>query len=185
MVGRCRTYVKAAIAPYKYPRAIEFVRRAAADGDRQAAALPAARATAREPAHPGRPMRSLQPAGWPRPHGYANGVAARGTLVFVAGQIGWNVRGEFVSDDFVAQAQQALAQHRGGAREPGAGPEHLVRLTWYVVDRASTSPPRGVGAVYREVIGRHSGDERRGRSRRWSSLGAKVEIEATAVLPDA
>ena len=80
-------------------------------------------------------MKILQPRDWSPPRGYANGIAARGTTVFVGGQIGWNARQEFESDDFVAQARQALANIVAVLAEAGAGPSHIARMTWYVVDR--------------------------------------------------
>ena len=85
----------------------------------------------------------LQPPGWAEPRGYANGVAAEGRLVFVAGQIGWNARGEFATDDFVGQVEQALDNVVAVLREAGAGPEHLVRMTWYVTDKARLPLARG------------------------------------------
>jgi enamine deaminase RidA (YjgF/YER057c/UK114 family) len=80
-------------------------------------------------------MEVLQPPGWPRPRGYANGIAASGRHVFVSGMIGWNADGQFDSDDFTAQAGQALRNVVDVLREAGAGPEHIVRMTWYVVDK--------------------------------------------------
>ena len=100
-------------------------------------------------------MRVLQPPGWPRPRGYANGIAAEGRLVFVAGQIGWDETGPLVSDDLAGQVRQALANIVAVLAEAGAGPEHVVRLTWYVTDRASTCARREIGAAYRDVMGRH------------------------------
>ena len=101
-------------------------------------------------------MKTLQPAGWAPAKGYANGIAARGTLVFVGGQIGWNAQQRFESDDFVAQARAALANVVAVLREAGAGPEHIARMTWYVVDRDEyVASYKALGAAYREVIGRH------------------------------
>ena len=80
-------------------------------------------------------MKQLQPPGWATPKGYANGVAARGTLVFVGGQIGWNAEQVFESDDFIAQTRQALMNIHAVLACAGAGPEHMVRMTWYIVDR--------------------------------------------------
>ena len=80
-------------------------------------------------------MKTLLPSGWKAPKGYANGIAARGTLVFVAGQIGWNADQTFVADDFVTQARQALKNIVAVLREAGARPEHLARMTWYVTDK--------------------------------------------------
>ncbi|HEX6720879.1 MAG TPA: RidA family protein, partial [Burkholderiaceae bacterium] len=96
----------------------------------------------------------LLPAGWPRPKGYANGVAARGRMVFVAGMIGWDAQGVFHSDDFAAQVRQALQNVVDVLREAGAEPEHIVRMTWYVTDkREYMAASREVGAAFRELIG--------------------------------
>src|SRR5262249_18527737 len=87
------------------------------------------------PRHEGGVNRVLQPPGWPRPKGYANGVAAEGRLVFVAGQIGWTPEGSFESDDLVGQVRQALSNTLAVLAEGGAGPQHVVRMTWYVTDK--------------------------------------------------
>ncbi len=131
-------------------------------------------------------MKSLQPPGWAPAKGYANGVAARGTLIFVAGQIGWDARQQFASDDFAEQARQALANVVAVLREAGAGPEHLVRMTWYVIDRDEyvASYPR-LGKAYRETLGRYFPAMTAVEVRRLVEPRARVEIEATAVLPDA
>ena len=130
-------------------------------------------------------MKLLQPPEWTAPKGYANGVAARGLLVFVGGQVGWNGRQEFESDDFVAQARQALANIVAVLREAGAGPEHIVRMTWYVVDRAEyVASLRALGGAYREIIGRHYPAMTAVEVAALVEPRARVEIEATAVLPD-
>jgi enamine deaminase RidA (YjgF/YER057c/UK114 family) len=127
----------------------------------------------------------LQPAGWAAPRGYANGVAASGRQVFVAGQIGWNERCEFDSDDFIAQVRQALLNVRAVLAEAGAAPEHIVRMTWYLMDkREYIARGREVGQAYREVLGRDYGIAM--SAVQVSALmedRAKVEIEVTAVLP--
>jgi enamine deaminase RidA (YjgF/YER057c/UK114 family) len=130
-------------------------------------------------------MKILQPAGWTPPKGYANGVAARGTLVFVGGQIGWNARQAFESDDFVTQARQALVNVAAVLAEAGAGPEHIVRMTWYVKDRGEyVASLRALGGAYREVIGRHFPAMTAVEVSALIEPRAKVEIEATAVIPD-
>jgi enamine deaminase RidA (YjgF/YER057c/UK114 family) len=130
-------------------------------------------------------MKVLQPAGWTPPKGYANGIAVRGTLVVVGGQIGWNAQQQFESDDFVAQARQALANIVAVLAEAGAGPEHIVRMTWYVTDkREYVASYRALGAAYREVIGRHFPAMTAVEVKALIEDRAKVEIEATAVLPD-
>lgn len=126
----------------------------------------------------------LQPADWPTPKGYANGVAATGRMVFVGGQIGWDERRQIVADDFVGQARQALANIVTVLREAGAGPEHLVRLTWYVTDMDEYhARQRELGRAYRAVIGRHFPAMALVQVVRLAEAAAKVEIEATAVVP--
>lgn len=129
--------------------------------------------------------RILLPEGWARPKGYANGVAARGRTIFVAGQIGWDAQQRLVGDDLVAQARQALVNIVAVLAADGARPEHLVRLTWYVTSRrdylAAGDP---LGAAYREVIGRHYPAMSAVEVSALMEPGAVVEIEATAVVPD-
>lgn len=126
----------------------------------------------------------LQPEGWAAPRGYANGVAATGTLVSIAGQIGWNAKCEFESDDFVAQTRQALANIVALLREAGAAPRDLVRLTWYVTDkREYLARGREVGAVFRELIGDYDIAMSAVQVVALMEDRAKVEIEATAVVP--
>jgi enamine deaminase RidA (YjgF/YER057c/UK114 family) len=128
--------------------------------------------------------RVLHPPGWAPPRGYANGVAATGTLVSVAGQIGWGADGRFAGDDLVDQVRQALSNIVAVLAEAGAGPEHLVRLTWYVVDRAEyLARGREIGVVYREVIGHYGVAMSAVQVSALMEARAKVEIEATAVLP--
>ena len=129
--------------------------------------------------------RVLQPEGWSPPRGYANGVAARGQQVFVAGQIGWDAQCRFESDDFVEQARQALLNVRAVLHEAGARPEHLVRLTWYVTDkREYLARAREIGQVYRKVIGHYGIAMTAVQVSALMEDRAKVEIEATAVVPD-
>ena len=131
-------------------------------------------------------MKILQPAAWTPPKGYANGIAVRGTLVVVGGQIGWNGRQQFESDDFVAQAKTALQNIVAVLAEAGARPEHIVRMTWYVVDkREYVASYRALGVAYREVIGRHFPAMTAVEVKALIEDRAKVEIEATAVVPDA
>jgi len=130
-------------------------------------------------------MEILQPPGWPRPRGYANGVAAQGRLVFVSGMIGWNQHGEFESDDFAGQARQALLNVVAVLHEAGARPEHIVRMTWYVVDkREYLAASAALGAAYREIIGAHYPAMTAVEVRALIEDRARVEIEATAVVPD-
>ena len=126
----------------------------------------------------------LQPDGWAKPIGYANGMAARGKQLFIAGQIGWNGEQVFESDDFVAQVHQALSNILEVLNEAGAGPEHVVRLTWYVTDKHEyLARLKDVGAAYRQVMGRHFPAMTMVQVADLIEDRAKVEIEATAVLP--
>ena len=131
-------------------------------------------------------MRILQPEGWAPPRGYVNGVAARGTIVFVGGQIGWNAQQQFETDDFVAQARAARINVVAVLREAGARPQHITRMTWYVVDkREYVASARALGAAYREVIGRHYPAMTAVAVAALIEDRARVEIEVTAVIPDA
>jgi enamine deaminase RidA (YjgF/YER057c/UK114 family) len=128
----------------------------------------------------------LQPEGWPRPKGYANGVSAQGRQVFVAGMIGWNAGAEFESDDLVDQVRQALENVKTVLAEAGATPEHMVRMTWYVVDRADyLARGRDIGAAYREVMGHYDVAMSAVEVGALMEARAKVEIEVTAVVPQA
>ena len=125
----------------------------------------------------------LQPPGWARPRGYANGVAATGRQVFVAGQIGWDAEQRFASDDFAAQVRQALANVVAVLACAGAKPEHLVRMTWYVTSRDEYNAALAeVGAAYRELVGRNFPAMSVVVVAGLLEPRAKVEIEATAVL---
>ena len=127
----------------------------------------------------------LQPPGWAPAKGYANGVAARGTLVFVGGQIGWNARQQFETDDFIEQTRQTLQNVVAVLKEAGAGPEHMVRMTWYVIDRVEYNARlKELGGVYREVIGKHFPAMTCVEVAALMEARAKVEIEVTAVLQD-
>jgi enamine deaminase RidA (YjgF/YER057c/UK114 family) len=129
-------------------------------------------------------MKILQPPGWTPPRGYVNGVAAPGTTVFVAGQIGWNPRCEFESDDLVAQVRQALLNVRAVLAEAGALPEHIARMTWYLVDRGEyLARAREIGVAYRETIGSYAVAMTAVQVSALMDERAKVEIEVTAVLP--
>lgn len=130
-------------------------------------------------------IRILQPPDWPRPRGYANGVSARGRQIFVAGQIGWNTQRVLVGNDLVSQARQALTNIVAILAEDGARPAHLVRLTWFVVDRAEyLDAAKALGEAYREVIGSHYPAMSAVQVAALMEPGARVEIEATAVVPD-
>jgi enamine deaminase RidA (YjgF/YER057c/UK114 family) len=128
----------------------------------------------------------LLPEGWAKPIGYANGVAARGRLVFVAGQVGWNpATGQFETDDFAAQTEQTLKNVAAVLREAGAGPEHLVRMTWYITDKpAYLAARRDIGRAWREILGRVYPAMAVVVVSALIEDRAKIEIEATAVVPD-
>lgn len=130
-------------------------------------------------------MRFLQPPDWSPPVGYANGIAARGTLVFVAGQIGWDAQQRLVSEDLAEQTAQALRNIATVLAEAEAAPAHVVRMTWYVTDKATyLAATREIGAAYREVFGRHFPAMTLVEVADLLEEGALVEIEATAVIPD-
>jgi enamine deaminase RidA (YjgF/YER057c/UK114 family) len=127
---------------------------------------------------------TLLPPGWKQPKGYANGIAASGTLVFVAGQIGWTAEERFETDDFAGQVKQALRNIVAVLKEAGAGPEHVARLTWYVTDKHEyLGALAAVGSAYREVMGRHFPAMTLVEVSALVEDRAKVEIEATAVVP--
>ncbi len=128
-------------------------------------------------------MRVLHPEGWPRPRGYSNGIAAEGRLVFVAGQVGWDESQVFRSDDLVAQLRQALKNTLAVLAEAGAGPEQVVRMTWYITDKRDyLDRSKEIGAVYRALMGRHYPAMAMVEVSALMEDRAKVEIETTAVL---
>ena len=130
-------------------------------------------------------MKVLQPAGWKQPKGYANGILAQGRMVFTGGMIGWNANEEFESDSFADQAEQTLKNIVSVLAEAGGKPEHIVRLTWYVTDkREYLNEQKQLGAAYRRVIGNHFPAMALVQVAALVEDRAKVEIEATAVLPD-
>ena len=127
----------------------------------------------------------LQPTGWAAPKGYANGVAATGLQVFVAGQIGWNAQCVFDSDDLVDQVRQALANVKAVLAEADARPQHITRMTWYLVDkREYLARAREIGAVFREVIGHYAIAMTAVQVAGLIEDRAQVEIEVTAVVPE-
>lgn len=133
---------------------------------------------------PENPHRVLQPSGWRPPKGYANGIRARGETVFVGGMIGWDEHERF-PDGFAAQVRQALANIVAVLAEGGAGPQHIVRMTWYVLDMDEYLSARPeLGKIYREIIGRHFPAMALVEVRRLVEPGARLEIEATAVVPE-
>ena len=130
-------------------------------------------------------MKYIQPAHWPRPKGYANGVVASGRTVFVSGMIASNAQGKVVAGDFVSQACQTLKNIVEILREAGAKPEHIVRMNWYVVDKNEyLGAYRQLGAVYREIIGSHYPAMTAVQVTSLLEDAARLEIEVTAVIPD-
>ena len=131
-------------------------------------------------------MQILQPPGWAPAKGYANGVATSGRMVFVAGQVGWNAQQRFEADDFVGQARQALTNIVAVLALAGARPEHIARMTWYVTDKHEyLASLKALGAVYREIIGAHYPAMSAVAVAGLVEEGARLEIEATAVIPAA
>ena len=129
-------------------------------------------------------MQVLLPPGWPRPRGYANGVAATGRMVFVAGMVGWDAGSRFVSDTLAGQARQALRNVVDVLNEAGAKPEHIVRMTWYVTDkREYLASSAEIGAAFRELIGSFNAAMTAVEVTALIEDRAKVEIEVTAVIP--
>ncbi len=130
-------------------------------------------------------FKHLQPPDWAPAKGYANGIAARGTQVFVGGQIGWNAQQQFETDDFIGQVHQTLRNIAAVLKEAGAGPEHMVRMTWYVIDRVEYNARlKELGGVYREVMGKNFPAMSCVQVAALMEARAKVEIEVTAVIPD-
>ena len=192
LVAALQEHVKARLAPYKYPRLVEFRRTLPRTGTgklqrfklREEAA-PAASSPAATSA-PITPHRILQPEGWVRPRGFANGIVAHGTYVSVAGQVGWDEERCFPSDNFTEQARQALRNVVAVVATAGGRPEHVARLTWYVTDkREYLAQSKELGTAYREVMGRHYPPMTVVQVAALVEDAAKVEIEATAVIPDA
>lgn len=131
-------------------------------------------------------LRPVNPPGWARPKGYSNGVVGRGTVVFVAGQIGWNGQEVFESDDFIAQLRQALRNTVEVLAAAGARPEHIARMTWYVLDkREYLARIAEVGSAYREILGRNFPAMTLVQVAGLVEDRARIEIESTAVIPDA
>jgi 2-aminobenzoate-CoA ligase len=185
LVCELQDYVKAQIAPYKYPRAIEFVDSLprTLTGKIQRFRLRTAEAE-RRPA--GSPLVLHQPEGWPRPSGYANAVSGRGRTVMVSGQVGMELKaGRITSTDFPTQVKLALENVVTALGAAGAGPEHIARLTWYVTDRdAYLASRRAIGEHYRAIVGRHYPAMSVVFVAGLVDAGALVEIEATAIVPE-
>jgi enamine deaminase RidA (YjgF/YER057c/UK114 family) len=129
--------------------------------------------------------RILQPDGWTKPVGYSNGISARGRQIFVGGQVGWTGEGRFETDDLAGQVRQALENVVGVLDADGAGPEHIVSMTWYFIDRDDyLANLKRIGEAYREVMGRHYPAMAAMQVVALVEERAKVEIQAIAVVPD-
>ena len=129
-------------------------------------------------------MQMLNPAGWMRPTGYSNGLAAAGRMIFVAGQVGWDAQETFRTDDLVGQVRQSLTNIVAILAEAGARPEHIVRMNWYLADKDEYNARLAeIGEVYRELIGRHFPAMTALQVAGFVEHGAKIEIEVTAMLP--
>lgn len=127
----------------------------------------------------------LQPEGWARPVGYANGIEAQGRLVFVGGQIGWNGQCQFETDDFVGQVRQTLENVVAVVREAGGEPHHITAMTWYFTDKKEyLANLKGLGQAYREIIGKHFPAMAAMQVVALVEDRAKIEIQATAVIPE-
>jgi enamine deaminase RidA (YjgF/YER057c/UK114 family) len=130
-------------------------------------------------------MKILQPPSWARPRGFSNGVAAKGQMIFVSGMVGWDADGKFVSNGFVGQARQALKNIVEVLAEAKAKPEHITRMTWYVIDKKEyLAASKELGAAYREIIGGYYPAMTAVEVAGLIEDQAKVEIEVTAVIPD-
>ena len=130
-------------------------------------------------------MQTLLPPGWPRPKGYANGVAARGRMVFTAGVVGWDEHERFVATDFAGQFVQVLRNTLAILAEAGAAPEHVVRMTWYILDRDEyVASLAAIGAAWRELMGRHYPAMAVVAVAGLVERAARLEIETTAVVPE-
>jgi enamine deaminase RidA (YjgF/YER057c/UK114 family) len=129
-------------------------------------------------------MKILQPPGWARARGFSNGIAASGQLVFIAGQVGWTGEGQWQARDFAGQFRQALANVLAVLAEAGGKPQHLVRLTWYVLDKQEyLNSLKAVGEAYRELMGKHYPTMAVVQVSGLVENEARLEIEATAVIP--
>lgn len=130
-------------------------------------------------------MKILHPPKWPRPKGYSNGISARGQMIFVSGMIGWNEKGELVGNDFVSQARQALQNVVTVLAEASTRPEDIVRMNWYVADKAEyVAAQKQLGEIYRQIMGAHYPAMTAVQVAGLVEDGARVEIEVTAVIPE-
>ena len=130
-------------------------------------------------------MKALLPPGWPRPKGYSNGISASGRMVFTAGVVGWDEEESFAAPDLVGQFRQVLRNTLAILAEDRAGPEHIVRMTWYITDRSDyLANLREIGVAYREIVGRHYPTMAVVQVAGLIEPAARIEIETTAVVPE-
>lgn len=130
-------------------------------------------------------IQAFNPSGWKRPKGYSNGIGATGRMFFVAGQVGWNGQEVFETEDLVGQVRQSLTNIVAILAEAGGKPEHIVRMNWYLADKDEYNARLAeIGAVYRELIGRHFPAMTALQVADFVEIGAKIEIEVTAMLPE-
>jgi len=128
---------------------------------------------------------TLLPPGWPRPHGYANGILAKGRLVFVAGQIGWDETHDFPAQSMAGQVEQTLKNTIAVLAEADAGPQHIVRMTWYITSRSEyLAQVKDIGRIWREVMGKFYPAMAVIEISALIESAARVEIETTAVIPE-
>ncbi len=183
-----QAFVKGEIAPYKYPRAVEFVPELprTLTGKIQRFRLRSGDAAGGSAGASPAGVEVHEPEGWPRPSGYSNAVSATGRMVFVAGQVGWDpLTSRFPEGDFAVEARQALENVVAALSAAGARPDQIARMTWYITDRDEYLRLRGaIGAAYREVVGRHFPAMSVVVVKGLIEPGARVEIEATAVVAD-
>jgi enamine deaminase RidA (YjgF/YER057c/UK114 family) len=185
-VKALQDFVKSQLAPYKYPREIQFVTALPRTLTGKVQRFRLRQGDTEPMAAPGTGLVFHEPEGWARPRGYANAVSAAGRVVFIAGQIGWDpATSKFLSDDFPEQVRQALQNVVTALAAAGAGPDQITRLVWYITDRdVYLKHQREIGASYREIIGRHFPVMSVVVVRGLVEPRAQVEIEATAVIPD-
>ena len=130
-------------------------------------------------------MKILHPPAWARPKGYSNGIAAKGQMIFVGGMVGWDADGQFASNELVAQVRQALTNVVAVLAEAKAKPEHIVRMTWFLLDKKEyLAASKELGVAYREIIGSHYPAMTAVEVTALLEDNARVEIEVTAVVPD-
>ena len=185
-IHELQNFVKSQIAPYKYPRAIAFIDSLPRTHTGKLQRFRLMEKGVRKETGSDMAFQVLQPSTWARPSGYANGISARGRNVFIAGQVGWNpLTCQFETDDFVAQIRQALQNVVKVLSEAGAQPSHIVKLNWYITDKAAYCSAREeIGQAYRQIMGKHFPAMSMVVVKELLEDRGKVEIEAVAVIPE-